>query len=296
MPLLDKWEQRQFLQQIGLPVPAFWALESLPTQPPPFPWVLKARRFGYDGQGTQVLKAAADLPNLSHHPPGTWLVERFVPYEQELAIIGIRSTTGEIQLYPVVQTVQVNQVCRSVIAPAHIDPKIAATIADYCRHILQQLDYVGVLAIELFLLPESPQHHTPEARVLINELAPRTHNSGHYTLDACATSQFALQLQAVTGQPLGSTALTCEQAVMINLLGYEDSPSDYQSQREQIAALPNTHLHWYGKTAARPGRKLGHVTVLWDRMPPDPAKARHQAIAAVETIWYPPALRQFAKG
>ncbi|MEB3160263.1 MAG: 5-(carboxyamino)imidazole ribonucleotide synthase [Synechocystis sp.] len=291
VPLLDKWEQRRFLQGLGLPVPDFWALESLPARPMPFPWVLKARRFGYDGQGTQVFKTAAELPDLSGHPPGTWLVEGFVPYERELAIIGARSTTGDIQLYPVVETVQVNQVCRSVIAPAAIDPAIAATIADYCRQILIKLDYVGVLAIELFLLPASPQHPTPDTRLFINELAPRTHNSGHYTLDACATSQFALQLQAVTGQPLGSTQLTCEQAVMINLLGYEVSNADYQTQREQIAALPHTHLHWYGKTDARPGRKLGHVTVLWDQKQPDQVNAAHQAIAAVEAMWYPPGFR-----
>jgi 5-(carboxyamino)imidazole ribonucleotide synthase len=291
-PLLDKWEQRQFLQTLGLPVPEFWAWEALPAQPLAFPWVLKSRRFGYDGQGTQVIKTAADLPDLRAHPPGTWLVERFVPYERELAIIGARSATGEIQLYPVVETVQVDQVCRSVIAPAPVAPAIAATIADYCRRILTALDYVGVLAIELFLLPPSPQRQAPNERLLINELAPRTHNSGHYTLDACVTSQFALQLQAVTGQPLGATALTCAQAVMINLLGYEDSASDYQAQRERIAALPRTKLHWYGKSDARPGRKLGHVTVVWEDVQPNLPQDVPQAIAAVENIWYPAALRQ----
>jgi len=286
-PLLDKWEQRQFLQQLGLPVPEFWALESLPASPMAFPWVLKARRFGYDGQGTQVFQTAAALPNLSSHPPGTWLVESFVPYERELAIIGARSTTGDIRLYPVVETVQVDQVCRHVIAPAQIAPDIAATIADYCRQILIALDYVGVLAIELFLLPESPQRQTPATRLLINELAPRTHNSGHYTLDACATSQFAMQLQAVTGQPLGSTALNCDRAVMVNLLGYEDSDGDYQSSLSQIAALPNTKIHWYGKPESRPGRKLGHVTVLWDGRKSDQVESVKGAIAAIETLWYP---------
>lgn len=295
VPLLDKWEQRQFLQGLGLPVPDFWALESLPPQPMPFPWVLKARRFGYDGQGTQVFHSAAELPDLSGHPPGTWLVESFVPYERELAIIGARSTNGEIQLYPVVETVQVAQVCRSVIAPAAIDPEIAATLEAYCCKILTDLDYVGVLAIEAFLLPAAVDRQQPEQRLLINELAPRTHNSGHYTLDACATSQFALQLQAVTGKTLGLTQLTCAQAVMINLLGYEDSTSDYATQRQQIAALPNTKLHWYGKNDVRPGRKLGHVTVLWDDLQPDQDQAVQQAIATVEKIWYPPSLRQSTK-
>ena len=116
----------------------------------------------------QVFKTAADLPNLSAHPPGTWLVEGFVPYERELAIIVARSITGEIQLYPVVETVQVDHVCRWVVAPAPVSPYIAAIIADYCRQILIKLDYVGVLAIELFLLPESAQQQIPDERLLIN--------------------------------------------------------------------------------------------------------------------------------
>jgi 5-(carboxyamino)imidazole ribonucleotide synthase len=135
---------------------------------------------------------------------------------------------------------------------------------------------VGIFGIELFL--------TAAGEVLVNELAPRTHNSGHYTLDACQTSQFEQQLRAISGLPLGATDLICPGAVMVNLLGYETSRSDYADQRSQLAAIPHAHVYWYNKTASTPGRKLGHVTVLLEDI--DQA----QAIATqVEQIWYPAA-------
>ena len=287
-PLLDKWEQRHFLQGLNLPVPDFWALESLPAQLPVFPWVLKARRHGYDGQGTQIINAPADLPDLSQAPPGSWMVESFVPYERELAVLGARNARGEMEIYPVVETKQIDQVCRWVVAPAPIDAAIAATAQDYCRRILNHLDYVGILAIELFLLPTSTQTDKPEQRLLVNELAPRTHNSGHFSLDACHTSQFALQLQAVTGQTLGSSALRCGQAVMVNLLGYEVSAGDYQQQLDKLAALPRSHVHWYGKGDCRPGRKLGHVTLLNPDVESEPSTAwAEDLVKQVENIWYP---------
>ncbi|UAJ72698.1 5-(carboxyamino)imidazole ribonucleotide synthase [Synechocystis sp. PCC 7339] len=289
-PLLDKWEQRHFLQNLGVPVPDFWALESLPSQLPAFPWVLKARRHGYDGQGTQIINSPADLPDLSQDHPGSWMVESFVPYERELAVLGARNAKGEVEIYPVVETHQIDQVCRWVVAPAPIDAAIAATAQDYCRRILNHLDYVGILAIEFFLLPKSNQTHTPEQRLLINELAPRTHNSGHFSLDACHTSQFALQLQAVTGQTLGSSALHCGQAVMVNLLGYEVSAGDYQQQLAKLDALPHSHVHWYGKGECRPGRKLGHVTLLNPRVESEPSTVwAEDLVKQVENIWYPAA-------
>lgn len=175
-----------------------------------------------------------------------------------------------------------------MVAPAPIDAAIAATAQDYCRRILNHLDYVGILAIEFFLLPASTQTPTPEQRLLVNELAPRTHNSGHFSLDACHTSQFALQLQAVTGQTLGSSALRCGQAVMVNLLGYEVSTGDYQQQLDKLAALPHSHVHWYGKGDCRPGRKLGHVTLLNPDVESEPSTAwAEDLVKQVEAIWYP---------
>ena len=147
--------------------------------------------------------------------------------------------------------------------------------SDVCSSdLLEKLNVVGVFGIEFFL--------TKDNRVLVNEIAPRTHNSGHYTLNACETSQFAMQLQAVTGMSLGSTALKSAGALMVNLLGFEESNSDYHEKRDRILAIPNSFVHWYGKTS-HPGRKLGHVTVLVDKEKLTQAKS---IIEQIKSIWY----------
>lgn len=273
--ILDKYHQRHYLQQLSLPQPQFIALDPTQLTIWGFPVVLKARRHGYDGQGTFIIK---DLATLQHQLTATkqqeplFLLEEFVPFERELAVIAARSSSGEVVTYPVVETQQVQQVCRRVIVPADISSEVAAEIEAIAHTLLTNLQAVGVFGIELFL--------TRDGKVLINEIAPRTHNSGHFTLDACATSQFEQHLRAVCDLPLGNTALLSPKAVMVNLLGYEHSQATYQQQRQQIEQIPQAHLHWYGKTESRPGRKLGHVTVLADEQ-------SSRAIAAqIESIWY----------
>lgn len=278
-PLLDKYQQRRYLQQIGLPVPAFAPLtrESEITS---FPAVLKARRHGYDGQGTFILQTPAELTaacqSLGETPA---LLEAYVPFERELAVIAARSASGEMVVYPLVETQQENQVCHWAIAPADISPAWQREIEEMACHLLEKLQYVGVLGIELFL--------TATGQILVNEVAPRTHNSGHYTLDACETSQFEMQLRAVTGLPLGSPHLRCQGAVMVNLLGYEYSQSDYGEKLASLAAIPGAYLHWYGKVEARPGRKLGHVTVLFPAASPATSQQELLEMAKrIESLWY----------
>jgi 5-(carboxyamino)imidazole ribonucleotide synthase len=287
-PLLDKYNQRSYLQALGLPVPRFMPLHpeqmpeislspSAPSGKLEFPLVLKTRRHGYDGQGTFIIKdraaLQATLAELSHVP---LLLEEFVPFERELAAIAARSVKGEIAIFPVVETQQVEQVCRRVFAPATISQTVQAEVEAIAHTLLNHLQVVGVFGIELFL--------TPDGRVLVNEIAPRVHNSGHFTLDACETSQFEQHLRAVCGLPLGSPAMKCPAAVMVNLLGYEHSIRDYAAQRQQLAAIPQARVHWYGKTESRPGRKLGHVTVLLEEPGDD---QRKRAIAMeLEAIWY----------
>lgn len=282
-PLLDKYTQRQFLAAHGLPNPPYVTLEE--TTPDAevgaiaatvgFPLVMKTRRLGYDGQGTFMIRSAADLlatwHDIQRQPV---LLEAFIPFEQELAVMVARSTSGEIAVYPVVETQQIDQVCRRVIAPADVAPTVREQVEAIARTLIERLDFVGVLGIELFLAPGD--------EVLVNEVAPRTHNSGHYSLDACETSQFAQQLLAVTGQPLGSTAMACDRAVMVNLLGFEAATKDYAEVRSQLSQLPNTAVHWYGKTVSRPGRKLGHVTTCLSA-----AKDALSTIQQIETLWYP---------
>ncbi|MEH2228610.1 MAG: 5-(carboxyamino)imidazole ribonucleotide synthase [Nostoc sp.] len=290
-PLLDKYHQRCYLRDLGLPVPQFFALDEVENLKSKieylgFPVVLKSRRHGYDGQGTFIIHDFATLEQKLNDETTTtlnqslFLLEEFVPFERELAIIAARSVEGEIVTYPVVETQQEQQVCRRVIAPAEITPNQVAEIEAIAHTLLNSLEVVGIFGIELFL--------RADGKVLVNEIAPRTHNSGHFSLDACETSQFEQHLRAVCGFPLGNPALQCAGAVMVNLLGYENSHSDYQSQRQQIAEISQAHVHWYGKTESRPGRKLGHVTVLLDNHDTELAGAYANNIAhSIESIWYP---------
>jgi 5-(carboxyamino)imidazole ribonucleotide synthase len=274
--LLDKYEQRCYLRSLGLPVPDFWPIDNLSQlENYPFPLVLKARRHGYDGQGTFIIRTPEELnakkPQLERL---SLMLEAYIPYDRELAIVAARGLTGEIVTYPVVETYQQQQVCHWVIAPANLNPSQHAQAENIARHLLSSLSAVGVFGIEFFL--------TPQGEVLINEIAPRTHNSGHYSLSACLTSQFALQLQAVANLPLGAPDLHSPGAVMVNLLGFEDSNRDYAEKRAILAAIPRAHVFWYGKQS-RLGRKLGHVTVLQN------TSDRSQLLALakqIEKLWY----------
>jgi 5-(carboxyamino)imidazole ribonucleotide synthase len=277
-PLLDKYNQRSYLQQIGLPVPRFTLLSSETDIENPFgfPVVIKACRHGYDGQGTFIVENQEKLKTTWERlQPQTMLIEEFVPFKKELAVMAARSVTGKVVVYPVVETYQKNQVCHWVIAPANVSTEVQQQVKAIARTLLTKLQVVGIFGIELFL--------TSDNTVLVNEIAPRTHNSGHYTLDACNTSQFAMQLQAVAGLPLGLADLKSAGAVMVNLLGYEYTESDYSEKRAQLAAIPQAYVHWYGKTESRPGRKLGHVTVL---LSSEELKKAQSLVEQIESIWY----------
>jgi 5-(carboxyamino)imidazole ribonucleotide synthase len=284
--VLDKYEQRRFLKSLGIPVPAFAIISpqaDLSALGFSFPVVIKSRRHGYDGQGTFIIRNADELnqfwQGFAHEPTNLdqrFMVEAFVPFERELAVMAARSPTGEIALYPAVETYQEQQVCRWAIAPVTLSPVTEIQIQTIATQLLETLEAIGIFGIELFL--------TPDGQVFVNEVAPRTHNSGHLTIDACKTSQFEQHLRAVCGLPLGDSALHTAGAVMVNLLGFETAVSDYAVQRQRLAAVPNATVHWYGKADAKPGRKLGHVTVLLN------TTERAQAVAVaqhVESLWYP---------
>lgn len=302
-PLLDKYYQRCFLQDLGIPVPKFKLPESLFTASSSqtaqykkinhpqewelnFPAVLKARRHGYDGQGTFIIKDLISLKQklYQENPEANqrnnlieshFLLEEFIPFQKELAVIAARSTSGEISTFVVVETQQEQQVCRRVIAPADISLQTEKVIKDIACTILDNLQVVGVFAIELFL--------TNSGEVLVNEIAPRTHNSGHFSIDACFTSQFEQHLRVVSDLPLGNVAMKIPCAIMVNLLGYETRKSNYTDRRSKLAKIPGAHVHWYGKSESRPGRKLGHITVLFDKLNRDEAMTIAENI---ESIWY----------
>lgn len=279
--VLDKLHQRQFFDQIGLANPRYTSLDGGESDSVlkekasaiGFPLVMKTRRLGYDGYGTFVIQDFNQLHTTwaaINQPPV--LLEEFVPFTQELAVMVARSASGEIAVYPTVETQQVDQICRRVLAPARVSSQVATTMEHLARTLAERLNLVGIVGIECFL--------TPDDRVLINEIAPRTHNSGHYSLDACQTSQFEQQLRAVADRPLGPTNLTCAQAVMVNLLGLEASEASQQDKLNALKQWPQAQVYWYGK-AVRPGRKLGHVTLCFG-----PGADPIATAQAIEHLWY----------
>ncbi|MGK7933846.1 MAG: 5-(carboxyamino)imidazole ribonucleotide synthase [Microcystaceae cyanobacterium] len=280
-PLLDKYDQRCYLQQIDLPVPPFRLLGSFSPEELKdltFPLVLKARRHGYDGQGTFIVNNQAELAQImAKIPVDSLMWEAFIPYQRELAVMVVRNAQGHIIVYPVVETYQKNQVCHWVITAVDLLEPIISDINKMAIRLVTQLDVIGIFGIEFFL--------TPENKILVNEIAPRTHNSGHYTLDGCHTSQFAMQLQAVSDLPLGNPNLLTKGAVMVNLLGLEDINADYEEKQARLSHIPHAHLHWYKKQETRQGRKLGHITVLTNESLH--IKERLKEIATqIEAIWY----------
>jgi 5-(carboxyamino)imidazole ribonucleotide synthase len=222
------------------------------------PAILKTCRMGYDGKGQWMLRTAEDVPRAkaemstpadaarsTNELSGTpYVLERFVPFSRELSILSVRSSAGEIIFYPLVENHHREGILRLSLAPApHLELKTQQAAEDAARRVLEALEYVGVLAIELFEL---------DGKLLANEMAPRVHNSGHWTIEGAVTSQFENHLRAVCGFPLGSTA-TLGRSAMLNLIGETPAPAE-------VLAIRDAHLHLYGKSP-RPGRKLGHVTL-----------------------------------
>jgi 5-(carboxyamino)imidazole ribonucleotide synthase len=241
----DKLAQKRALAAAGVPVPAFFEQASS------FPIVQKLRRGGYDGRGVRVLARASD-PRL----PGDSYFEDLVDFQTELAVVVCRSSAGETASYPVVEMefdAEAN-ICSRVSVPARIDDATERRAREIAIAAVEAIDAIGVVAVELFL--------DRRGAILVNELAPRPHNSGHLTIEACATSQFEQHLRAITGLPLGPTTLRSP-AVMVNVLGVADATgSPRLDGLADLLAFPDVHLHWYGKTEVRPYRKMGHVTIV----------------------------------
>ena len=286
--VVDKRQQRNLLERLNLPSPGWCDLATvvsaggkLPAQFE-FPLMAKAAAGGYDGRGTEkLLNRAAFEALLMRVDCREWILEELVNYEKELSILVARNSAGEISVFPLVETHQHQHQCEWVLAPAHVNHGVEARARSMAVSIVTAINYVGLLAVEFFLSPQG---------LLINELAPRSHNSGHYTIEACVTSQFCQQLNVLSNQRLGSTALLVPGALMVNLVGFEESNNTYQEQRNLLQALPQAHLHWYGKRLTRRGRKLGHITLLLQAC--DPVLRRREALellARVRSIWPNPA-------
>ncbi len=255
----DKAYQKQTLATYGLPVPAFAPVENQ-AQIEEFaarhgwPLLLKARRNGYDGKGNWKLNSPADIEAgwQALIAGSELMVEAWVPFERELAVMVVRRSDGQTATYPVVETVQRDHICHTVSAPADLPPAVAEEATRIARAAIEAVAGVGVFGVEMFL--------TGQDGVLINELAPRPHNSGHYTIEACPSSQFDNLLRAILDLPLGATNLIAP-AAMVNLLGQKRREGGPDGLAEALA-VPGASLHLYTKAESRPGRKMGHVTAL----------------------------------
>jgi 5-(carboxyamino)imidazole ribonucleotide synthase len=252
----DKLAMRGALTSGGVLCPRYAAVSSVADVEKfaagSWPVVLKAVSGGYDGKGVWVCASPAEAAEVVSHGIAL-LAEEFVPFRRELAALVARSPSGQGAAYPVVQTVQVDGICREVIAPAPgLDPEVAAAAQALALRIASSLDVTGLLAVELF--------ETAAGGLLVNELAMRPHNSGHWTIDGARTSQFEQHLRAVLDLPLGSCAVSGPFTVMANLLGGTD-PDIYDRYIHVMAGDPAVKVHFYGKEV-RPGRKIGHVTIV----------------------------------
>lgn len=213
-----------------------------------YPCVLKTTRGGYDGKGQYVLYSTADLaPSMNLLRQGTCELEAWIPFEKELSVMVAGNGRGEFAVFPVVENIHRNNILHETIAPARVAPDVAEEAARIAKEIAQALDLHGCLAIEMFL--------TKSGSIYVNELAPRPHNSGHYTIEACNFSQFDAHIRGICGWSLGEVRLLSE-AVMINVLG-EHLTETY----DLIDLKPEWQFHYYGKAEAKKGRKMGHITV-----------------------------------
>lgn len=267
--------EKTFLQSQGFPVAPFATVRSLADLQAGLtklgtPAVLKTAGWGYDGKGQQKIDSPQQAAEIwQRYENQESILESFVDFQQEVSVVAARGVDGSFAHYGVIGNDHSRHILDVSVAPACVSPRVADDAVSIARGILEQLDVVGVLCVEFFL--------TRDERLLVNELAPRPHNSGHLTFDACVTSQFEQQLRAICGLPLGSTELL-RPAAMANLLG--DLWQAGEPHWARACRLPDVKLHLYGKLSPRPGRKMGHLTALGT----DQADARRKVLEAREAL------------
>ena len=251
----DKGLQKEFYSKNNIPTAPYQLIEStadLKVTSQTFPFVLKSRKGGYDGKGVQIVRSQEELNSALSGP---CVVEELIPFEKELSIIIARNKHGETRVFPLVE-MEFNQDANLVeflFSPAQVKRDIEMEAQSIATTIVEASNFVGLLAVELFL--------TQDGNLLVNEMAPRPHNSGHHTIEACTTSQYEQHLRAILSLPLGDTSLV-QPAVMVNLLGApgHEGPVQYRGLEEALT-MPGVHIHIYGKPYTKPFRKMGHVTV-----------------------------------
>jgi 5-(carboxyamino)imidazole ribonucleotide synthase len=264
----DRLEQKGFLASNGFPVPSFAGL-TVPDQLAAtvrqigYPALCKTATAGYDGKGQWRIPRESDVREVeralseSARPGMRWIVESLISFERELSILVVRGVDGQSRTYPMAENEHEEGILRATKVPAPGPSAVAERAAALACQVVDRLEGVGVFCLELFQLPSG--------ELLINEVAPRPHNSGHYTLDACSVSQFEQQVRAICGMPLGEVRLLSP-AVMVNLIGDDTLPLMQGAGCRSLLDIPGAVLHLYGKHAIRPRRKMGHVTFLGETL------------------------------
>lgn len=266
----DKLIQKEQVSSRGLPVGEFMAVDELGDIVKAgdafgYPFLLKARKGAYDGRGNAVVKSKDGIKSAFELLGGNAGIklycEKFVPFIKELAVMVVRSSDGTVESYPVVETIQKDNICQLVIAPARIDQQIQSKARKIAQDTVAGFEGAGVFGVEMFLLQNGD--------LFLNEIAPRPHNSGHYTIEACYASQFENHIRAVAGMALGCTELKVGASVMINILGTADGQEGMNQILDicaQAMVHPGTNIHLYGKKDCKRGRKMGHITIVGDTM------------------------------
>jgi 5-(carboxyamino)imidazole ribonucleotide synthase len=254
----DRLAEKNFVAKLGIAVAPFAAVSSLAEFAMALaalghPAVLKTRRFGYDGKGQAMLRAGDD-PAAAWHAIGAQpaIVEAFIPFRREISVVAARGYDGRIECFEVAENEHCNHILKISRIPADVSPALAGEARRIAERVAEAFDYVGVLAVEMFVVADGAGDG-----LMVNEIAPRVHNSGHWTIDACSVSQFEQHIRAVAGWPLG-VPMRHGRAEMINLIGEE------VATHRKWLEVPGACVHLYGKQAVRPGRKMGHVTRLLD--------------------------------
>jgi 5-(carboxyamino)imidazole ribonucleotide synthase len=280
-PLINKITQRELLNSLDIPCPDWMAIplkKSSEIDLPAdwgFPLMAKAAKGGYDGKGTKIIKNLKQLQEfLVIEREEQWMLEKWISFDKELSIVSSRDSKGVVRSLPIVETHQSKQVCDWVLAPAEINHDVDLMVRNIVASLLAELEYVGVIAIEFFYGSEG---------LLVNEIAPRTHNSGHFSIDACSSSQFDQQICITSGIDVPIPEMLVNGALMANLLGLQSNyPTSLTQRLDNLRSIPGLNVHWYEKEEEKKGRKLGHVTYLLNNK--DALSRKKEALDVLQTI------------
>ena len=287
-PLVDRISQKKLIDRMNLPSPRwisiseFKSLDDAEIKNWKFPLMIKSSKGGYDGKGNKKINTKEDLDSfLIADNLDEWLIEEWVDYKNELALVGSRDFDGTIRFFPIIETFQKNNVCEWVFSPAEVDYDLKIFAINIFSSIVNELNYVGIMAIEFFY---------GENGLLINEIAPRTHNSAHFSIEACSSSQFDQYICISSGIKTPEINMHSEGSLMINLLGLKNKfPLTIEKRLELLSNIKGSNLHWYGKSKESLGRKMAHITfLLYEKNHLKRAEKSKEILTKVREIWPSP--------